>query len=1064
MSNLKKNDDELKQKIKKILEGDEAKLNWDEKTVEELVSQISIYHQELEYQNDELKRVGFELENSRKHFFDLFEYAPVGYVIYDTELNLLSVNNKFCEYLHLTKNELLDRKFTDFIDPDSQDLFYFHIRRLMSIGTTTRNEIKLKYKDHFISASIESKLFEQAGKKFVQTAILDQTVEKEAKHKIAQNDAMYRALFENSNDAIYILYNRRFDLVNDKFCEMMEISRIELTKPDFDFMELVSQKSKKFIIERGEKEKQGESIPDRYQFTALTRRGEAIELDVSVKKIKYRDGYAIQGIVRDITQDKIVEMKLRESEARFRSIFDNINNIAVQGYSEDGMVHYWNNASEKLYGYKREEAIGKSLYDLIIPENMVEAVKLDVAKMFKSEAPIPSSELILKHKDGSDLHVYSNHTIINVLGRKKELYCIDVDLFKIKEAERQIKFQSKMLDEIGEAVIATDMEGKVIYWNNAAEKLYGWAKNEVLGKSITELTPAADLKLDADEIMLKLEGGKRWTGEFKLRRKDGTEFYALVTDAPLFDDSGDQIGIIGVSTNISTLKEAEAELRENNRFIEEVLDNLPIGIALNNMDDGFKTYNNKKFEEIYGWPTDELKSVDDFFRKVFPDENYRNTVGRKIMEDINSSERDRLYWPDLKVVSATGEEKIVIAQNIPLVERKTMVSTVIDITNQKKAEKALIESRRLNTIGEMSSAIAHDFNNSLQSILGNLDLMELKLEEAHPARTYIDSIKKSASDSASRIKILQRFAGNKKSTANFEILSLYQILEDVKNQSRPLWKDTAHKNGIEVKFTIDSDDEIYINGDEAELRSTFYNLVKNSIEALKNGGELNITTKISDRQVVLFFQDNGTGMDEETLSKVFQPFFTTKAPGKGRGLGMSSSFNVIKAHQGEIMVHFSKPGEGTVIKIVLPLCDAPEIKKAGIESESQLGMTTEKEIKILWVDDDPQIRGIAGDILNILGYTGEVVGSAHEALKILEEIPYSILLTDLGMPGMNGWELVTLVRKKLGDSIKIAILTGWGEEISKADIERHDINYVLSKPFKLTQINEMLKEMINITG
>lgn len=1315
--------DDIRNRIKSVLRRTSiSKDYFSDKTVEELISEISIYHQELEYQNDELKRIGVELEQSREHFFSLFENAPIGYIIFDQDYNIVSGNNQICKYFEIEKDLLLKSKITNYISVESQDTFYFHVRNLMKIKSAQKAEVDFKISHKTMHVYIESNVFKEGGTTLIRSALVDQTEEWNAKAQLRESELLYRNLFENSNDAIYLLRDRKFELVNDKFCELLEISREELASDSFDFMQLVAPSSIQFIKDRGEAEKRGEIVSDRYQFTALSKKGKELELDVSVRKIFLKNGVAYQGILRDMTEikrnekvlaenerkyrqlaynmtdvvwtsdlnlkvnfispsvkklfnetpeehmkrsleEKIpesslvkikeilfeelkkekkpgvdkqrtllleiqhydanknikwvainakflrdengnpfgvqgvttditerklvdgelkrsedekskilsatlsglfiydiinrkfeytnpayttitgwnidelnekgegffslfhpddkervmqhfsnlfnsedfnksfyleyryktksdhwiwiasydkpylvnknkqithfigsfvditmikkVEMELRESEERFRTIFDGINSVAVQGYLEDGTVLYWNHASELIYGYSREEAIGNSLYDLIIPADMNEETKMLISEMYKTSEPIPAGELGLKRKDGSIVNVYSNHTVINVMGKRKEMYCIDIDLSERREFEEQLRFHSKMLDEIGESVIASNNKGEIIYWNKAAERLYGWTRQEVMGELIVNITPSIDKVVTAENIMNELWKGNKWSGEIKLKRKDGTEFIAFVTDAPIYDEGGEIIGIIGVSTDISKMKTVEKELREKNEFIHEVVHNLPIGIALNRFDEKEAFLVNKRFEEIYGWKEDDVKNIDNFFEKVYPDPDYRRKIKEMVMADIRSGDPEKMKWENVNIVTESGEKKIINAQNIPLHKQKTMVSTVLDMTAQKKAEEALWESKRLSAIGEMSSAIAHDFNNSLQAIYGNLELALISIQPENNAIKYLSAIKTAALDSASRIKLLQRFAGNIKTLTEFHTISISGIIEEVKIQSRPLWKDMMEKSGYEIEFKNEVESEIFINGNEPELRSLFYNLIKNGIEAMPQGGKLTITSKTSNEKVFIDISDTGIGMDEDIRRKIFQPYFSTKGFGVGRGIGMSSAYSIVREHGGEIYIKETRVNAGTTIEIVLPIVNAG-MKSIPVDENKLSEVRSELKIRVLWVDDDENIRGIANDILNLLGVDGKVVSGGKEALEMMEAEKFNILLTDIGMPGMSGWELAEKTVALYGDKIQIAALTGWGEEVSDLKREQYKIQYVLSKPFKISQIKKML--------
>jgi PAS domain S-box-containing protein len=140
------------------------------------------------------------------------------------------------------------------------------------------------------------------------------------------------------------------------------------------------------------------------------------------------------------------------------------------------------------------------------------------------------------------------------------------DIIGRKRAEEQIRFQRRLLDAVGQAIIATDLQGKIIYWNRAAEELYGWSKEEVMGRPIVEVTPSEELLARAEEIMSELRAGRSWSGEFVVRRKDGSTFPAMVTDTPVHDEQGTLVGIIGVSTDLTELKKTEELRRSEERF------------------------------------------------------------------------------------------------------------------------------------------------------------------------------------------------------------------------------------------------------------------------------------------------------------------------------------------------------------------------------------------------------------------------------------------------------------------------------------------------------------------
>jgi signal transduction histidine kinase len=385
-----------------------------------------------------------------------------------------------------------------------------------------------------------------------------------------------------------------------------------------------------------------------------------------------------------------------------------------------------------------------------------------------------------------------------------------------------------------------------------------------------------------------------------------------------------------------------------------------------------------------------------------------------------------------------------------------IIANYKDISERKKAEQIVIQTQRLGAIGEMSSAIAHDFNNSLQSIYGNLELALLKIEDNHISRKFLETIKTAASDASARVKLLQRFAGKAKGKEAYKKVNIKNIIEDVILQSRPIWKDNPEKDGYEITISKNIDVDINIKGDEAELRSVLYNIIKNSVEAMPKGGEINISAVKENNNAVLTCKDSGIGMNEETRSRIFQPFFTTKGFESGRGLGMSGVYSIIKEHGGTIYVKESNIGIGTTIKIKLPI-SIDNLEQIEIKSSENKNM---KDLNILWVDDDSLIRDIAEEMLEVLEHKGKIVQNGEKALELLKNESFDLVVTDIGMPGMNGWDLADKIREEFNDKIKIIALTGWGDQISDEKRKQHGVSELLSKPFKIEQLKGIINKVM----
>lgn len=386
---------------------------------------------------------------------------------------------------------------------------------------------------------------------------------------------------------------------------------------------------------------------------------------------------------------------------------------------------------------------------------------------------------------------------------------------------------------------------------------------------------------------------------------------------------------------------------------------------------------------------------------------------------------------------------------------KKWVGGISDITERKEAEEALIQAQRLSAIGELASGVAHDFNNSLQGIFGNIELALLR-DISPEVRGYLETIKKSAVDAASRIQQLQRFSGKGKSQNGYEQLNLNSIVDDAVSQTRPLWKDESEKVGITI--TIEKNytgKELRVDANSGELRSVLYNLIKNSVHAMPEGGKLAFETGENEMGVYITVTDTGTGMDEETKTRVLQPFFTTKGFEQGKGLGMSTSYAIVKEHGGEIYVKETVLGKGTSIEIMLPYSKGKENRLEDAVSGY------EGSARVLWVDDEKVIRNMGKDLLETLKHSADIAESGEEALSLLRNNRYDLMITDVGMPNMSGWQLAKRIKGNYPEMM-VAVVTGWGADVSNEEKEKHGVGYVLGKPIDMDQLKHMVGEVLQL--
>jgi PAS domain S-box-containing protein len=267
-------------------------------------------------------------------------------------------------------------------------------------------------------------------------------------------------------------------------------------------------------------------------------------------------------VIRDITQRKQSEDTLLKSEARFRGLLQNIPSVAVQGYESDGTTQYWNKASELLYGYTAQEAIGRKLVDLIIPPKMRGDVKVAIKQMAETGQPIPASELSLMRKDGSRVSVYSSHVIVQIPGRATELFCIDIDLTDRKEAEEALRaayvYNRGLIESSLDPLVTIGTDGKITDLNAATEAVTGYTRKKLIGTEFSDyFTEPEQARAGYQEVF---RVGSVRDRPLELRHRDGHVTSVLYNASVYLGQKGQVVGVVVVARDITGRKLAEARL------------------------------------------------------------------------------------------------------------------------------------------------------------------------------------------------------------------------------------------------------------------------------------------------------------------------------------------------------------------------------------------------------------------------------------------------------------------------------------------------------------------------
>lgn len=382
------------------------------------------------------------------------------------------------------------------------------------------------------------------------------------------------------------------------------------------------------------------------------------------------------------------------------------------------------------------------------------------------------------------------------------------------------------------------------------------------------------------------------------------------------------------------------------------------------------------------------------------------------------------------------------------------------VEEQERIRAQFGQIEKMSALGELASGVAHDFNNTLAGILGRAELMLRKTSDPE-TRRGLEIIVQSAKDGAGTVKRIQDFARQRRDH-DLEPIAVDQLLMDVNELTRPRWKDRAQANNVHISLGLEINSQATIMGHPSELREVLVNMVFNSIEAMPQGGRLMLSAEEMNGFVEIAVSDTGMGMSAEIRSRVFDPFFTTKGKA-GLGLGLAVCYGIIQRHEGEIEID-SEVGRGTTFRIRLPI--AADLPQAEMAKETAPRLTLVPNLRaptILVVDDELCVRELLVEILEGEGCEVTVAENGEQALQLFEGRQFKAVFTDVGMPGMSGWELARAIRER-DDEISLAVVTGWGDAVSSSEQETAKVDWVVTKPFSIDRISDISSEIIRRCG
>lgn len=416
--------------------------------------------------------------------------------------------------------------------------------------------------------------------------------------------------------------------------------------------------------------------------------------------------------------------------------------------------------------------------------------------------------------------------------------------------------------------------------------------------------------------------------------------------------------------------------------------------------------------------------------------------GQREMNDVSLiSSRGALYQADVYLAGLTQDGQVA-----------AYLMVINDITQKKAFAEKFVQTEKLAALGTMAGGVAHDFNNLLMAILGNIQLILPNVGDKE-IRQRLQNIEKAVHDGAHTVRRLQKLTEKDRDPVSAAVPSdLREVVSDVIELTRPRWKNAMEKHGHSIAFRMEIEPDCLVAIHPSDLREILTNLIFNAIEAMPEGGTIIFRSRATAGEIILEIADTGVGMGEEIQGKIFDPFFTTKGIGNS-GLGLSVSWSLVNRAGGEISVR-SKPGKGTVFSIQLPKAQASR-KKVDSERNGEAKRTC----RLLVVEDDPQILGILRDMLRLKGHKVVATDNSEAALNLIAEENFDLVLTDLGMPVVSGWDIAKQVKAK-NPEVPVVMITGWGAQYEEEDLTQRGVDRLLSKPLSWDTLLHSIEQLL----